>query len=359
MRRNLFYQFSLCALIVLSSCSSFKLNEEYQNTVQFLDAYHLDETSSKFAEFGGISGLDQINDSTYLAISDDPSSPRLYQLKITLAQNQFKQVRIHKRVDISTVSKQLRFDLESIRVHNDEIWISSEGSVNSDQPGFIAQLSSRFEVLNVHYLQPIFNVQNSRHNGLFEGLSLKDQRLWIVNELPLQKDGRPPSLINRFSPVRLTAYDSKTKTIEKSFAVSLSRIKKIPLLPFMVNGVTEILQLEDTKFLWLERAYSAGHKSNGNKVYLWLVDTEAATDVSSLKSLSSNKKEIELATKELLFDFSSIKHKLASGFIDNLEGLSFGPQLSDGSRSLIVVSDNNFSSFVPQLNQFILLQLNL
>ena len=31
-------------------------------------------------------------------------------------------------------------------------------------------------------------------------------------------------------------------------------------------------------------------------------------------------------------------------FTDNIEGLTFGPKLSNGNRSLIFVSDNNFSA---------------
>ena len=31
-------------------------------------------------------------------------------------------------------------------------------------------------------------------------------------------------------------------------------------------------------------------------------------------------------------------------YTDNIEGLTFGPQLANGNRSLLFVSDNNFSS---------------
>jgi hypothetical protein len=44
---------------------------------------------------------------------------------------------------------------------------------------------------------------------------------------------------------------------------------------------------------------------------------------------------------------------------DNLEGMTYGPRLPSGKPSLLVISDDNFSSFdPPQLNQFLLFELN-
>jgi hypothetical protein len=45
------------------------------------------------------------------------------------------------------------------------------------------------------------------------------------------------------------------------------------------------------------------------------------------------------ATKRLLIDFAD------AGFdhVDNLEGLSWGPTLPNGNRTLVIVSDNNFN----------------
>lgn len=43
--------------------------------------------------------------------------------------------------------------------------------------------------------------------------------------------------------------------------------------------------------------------------------------------------------------------------IDNLEGMTFGPTLPDGRRTLIIVSDNNFNE--TQFTQFIVLAVEL
>ena len=43
-------------------------------------------------------------------------------------------------------------------------------------------------------------------------------------------------------------------------------------------------------------------------------------------------------------------------YVDNIEGMTLGPRLSDGSQSLILVSDDNFNE--EQVTQFWLFRLN-
>jgi hypothetical protein len=43
-------------------------------------------------------------------------------------------------------------------------------------------------------------------------------------------------------------------------------------------------------------------------------------------------------------------------YIDNIEGVTFGPDLPNGHKTLIFVSDNNFSK--EQKTQFLLFEVN-
>jgi len=45
-------------------------------------------------------------------------------------------------------------------------------------------------------------------------------------------------------------------------------------------------------------------------------------------------------TKRLVLDFETLKTQL--GGIANLEGITFGPRLANGKRSLVVIADDNF-----------------
>ena len=55
--------------------------------------------------------------------------------------------------------------------------------------------------------------------------------------------------------------------------------------------------------------------------------------------------------KTLLLDLRTLGLPL-----DNVEGMTIGPDLPDGRRSLLLVSDNNFAA--TQFTQFLLFALN-
>jgi hypothetical protein len=77
-----------------------------------------------------------------------------------------------------------------------------------------------------------------------------------------------------------------------------------------------------------------------------------ASDISNQKSLAGEINNITPIRKKLVLDLQKLGIKL-----DNLEGLTFGPRLADGSQSLIMVSDNNFAKDGKQKNQFLLFKL--
>lgn len=61
-----------------------------------------------------------------------------------------------------------------------------------------------------------------------------------------------------------------------------------------------------------------------------------ATDVSGMESLAGQ--TWTPVRKTLVYDFAR------AGFTpDNLEGMALGPRLAGGSRTLIILSDDNFS----------------
>lgn len=123
-----------------------------------------------------------------------------------------------------------------------------------------------------------------------------------------------------------------------------------------LNGVTAILEYEKNKFFIIERIYQNGYGSYGNVVSIFKASIDhRSTNTLEFQSLKKNK-YISLK-KELLLDFKSIQNKLKDSIIDNIEGITFGPKLSNGNSSLILVSDDNFQIYGKQLNQFILLEI--
>jgi hypothetical protein len=84
----------------------------------------------------------------------------------------------------------------------------------------------------------------------------------------------------------------------------------------------------------VERSYSVGKQACTIKVYL--CDFTNATNVKDVASLQNH--EFTLTSKTLILNMDDL-----GIFIDNIEGVTFGPKLANGKQSLFFVSDNNFS----------------
>ena len=74
-------------------------------------------------------------------------------------------------------------------------------------------------------------------------------------------------------------------------------------------------------------------------------------DVNGFDSIASLLGSIRPAQKTLLLDLRTLGIPL-----DNIEGMTIGPRLPDGRRSLVLVSDNNFAA--SQFTQFLLFALD-
>ena len=76
-----------------------------------------------------------------------------------------------------------------------------------------------------------------------------------------------------------------------------------------------------------------------------------ADDVNGVDSLAGMLGGVRPVQKTLLLDLRTLGLPL-----DNVEGMTIGPTLPDGRRSLVLVSDNNFAP--SQFTQFLLFALD-
>ena len=313
---------------------------------------------------GGLSSIDYANGKYYL-ISDDKEKPvRFYEMELSFDDTGFTGWNIDNVIVIKNDEKfidpeALRFDYKT----GDFIW-TSEGAISKGISPAIYEITKNGDPVKKYPTPKIFEANNvgnygPRNNGTFEGLSLDidPDYLWVGMELPLKQDGEKPKLKKTDSPVRITKINRNTGEPVFQFAYKLDPIPKNSRPPglFTVNGLSEILAIDDMKFIFIERAYAFGYKDGGNTIKLYLVDASNATDIKAMDSLK-NKKYIP-AQKTLLFNFESIRSKLTDNIVDNIEGITFGPDLTNGHRTIVVVSDNNFSKFSHQLNQIIVFEL--
>ncbi len=375
--RTKFSLLAVLALFVLAGCKDFKVNPRKGIKIkslrfigeQVLPAFQFNDG----AEVGGLSGIDYF-DGIYYLISDAPNAPiRYYTADLDYDENSFNSVTILDEVEFLDKNGQsfasTTADPEAIRFDplNHRIVWASEGFVNAGVDPFIRQASEEGDFVKEARLPKIFQVDTTagkgpRNNGTFEGLclSVDGKGYWAAMELPLEQDGPAPIFgTDTESPVRMAFISRRTGRFGRQFAYELDPVARSG--GFTVNGVVEILQYARNKFLVLERSFATGYDDGGNDVKIYKVDISRATDISRYKSL--NGVRYRKAKKKLLFDFNTIRSQLSTvpgspaNVVDNIEGISFGPDLPNGNKSLVVVADNNFSAFGPQLNQFIAFEI--
>ncbi|GAA3534670.1 esterase-like activity of phytase family protein [Amycolatopsis ultiminotia] len=258
--------------------------------------------------------------------------------------------------DPSAPQNEQTIDPEELRVDpwtGHYVW-SQEGDRLTDPPSLI-QPSIRDATRDGHYVRDLPLPSNERmtpdagprRNYVLEGLAYTGFGTVLASEVeaPLLQDGPPPTPASG-ALSRMTLQTRGGQVLaqyaypqEKLFATP------VPADGFADTGVSSMLavdQADPTKFLMLERSFVTGV---GNKVRVFEVDTSGATNVLHTPSLA-DAKQVKPVKKKLLLDLSD----LPVSTVDNVEGLTWGPPLPGGERSLVFVSDNNFSaSQVTQL----------
>lgn len=353
-------------VFLLSSCKSTRIGNTRNVEVRFLDDYMIPEDLQVDGTLvGGLSGIDYHDDQFYL-VSDDAANPRFYKAEIQLWKEMIDTIVFSEAIQVNKTDqiKDQHLDLEGIYFNSADgiLFLSSEGSIKKGKDPALFAVSEEGEFRESFVIPDNFRAQSEkkpRNNGTFEGLAeaFDKNGLWVAMELPLETDGPKPKLFRTKSPVRITYFDKKTKQATKQFPYLLEPIAKIPWLYFAVNGVTDLLEYAPDRFLILERGFASGHGSKGNTVRIFDVDARLATN-----TLDRNNLRVTFynpAKKELVYDFKWAKKYLSDEIIDNIEGITFGPILPNGNRSLILISDNNFNSLGKQYNQVILMEINL
>ena len=347
--------FSLLLVVILVfSCKKQSKSIQLKFLDEFIlpDSLYVDDTL-----VGGLSGIDYQNN-TYYLVCDDSKNPRFYTAQINFKYKSISNIDLKEIVRINDTTHY--YDLESILIDEGQILLTSEGLIREEKdPAFISTNLSG-EVLDRFQLPEYYranSLQKPRTNGVFEGLTKNFDRkgYWIITELPLEADGSAPTPEKANSPVRMTYFDKESRNSKKQFVYELDKIAKVPLGDFAVNGVTDLLAYAPNKFLVIERSFSSGHGTNGNAIKIYDVDISNGTN--TLDVLSLKNAEYIPVKKELLFDFESVRDQLTNKMIDNVEGICFGPKLSDGNQSLLLVVDNDFNKQGNRLNQFILMEM--
>ena len=344
-------------------------------SAEVLDVYTLPPQEFQGTTVGGLSALayDRSQDRFY-ALADDRGRfgpPRFYELAMAFevdenGQSRFKTVTIESVTPLTDAEgnpyHQGQLDPEGFALSpRNTVLVSSEGDVDQGIPPFLGEFDRETGRLVTPFRIPErflpddanLPTQGVRNNLSFESLTINAApgtagqtepfRLFIATESALVQDYESDPtqpLQSRFLHY-LLGEDQSTLIAEHAYPLDLEPSGAV------VNGLTDLLVIDQGgHFLGLERAFGL----RGFNVRLYQLATGGATDISTLATLRGSTGGISPIRKQLVFDFADTAVP-----VDNLEGMTLGPRLPDGSQSLILISDNNFEANRP--TQLILLRL--
>ena len=366
LRRKIVHVVCALALVPAAASSTAAANPQKAPALEFLGEEIL-PTGLQFegTEVGGLSSIayDAERD-LYYVISDDQSvidPARYYTFDLDVADGDLDPGDV-VTTDVTTLldaSGQpfaaASFDPEGLALTRaGELVITSEGIATRLIPPWVRLFSLRGQQLQDLPVPQAFipdaipQTRGVRQNLGFESGAVAGNFFFTGSEGALVQDG-PAAGIDTPSPARLLRYNLKTGRPDRQYLYWTDPIAEPPVPPtnFAVNGLVELLPVRGPSFLSMERSFSVGAPGTGNTIKLYTLDFAGAKNVAGRESLAGDLDEIRPVEKELLLDLDVLGIPL-----DNVEGMAFGPDLPDGRRTLVLVSDNNFAP--AQFTQFLL-----
>ena len=300
---------------------------------------------------GGLSGIDyRTRQRDYLLVSDDRGANgggRAYRAVIAFGPDRSVEIRLIDSVALrqadgrpfdTTGTDGPKTDAESIRQGRAGwiYWTNEAGSARSPGPGLYRMRwhGGRSEALALppRLISDPVRGTGPRDNRSLEGLSIdRDGTIWLGLEAPLLQDG----------PLPTPSTGSWARIINLRDKRSAGRDYLYPLEPIAHqlpgrladNGLSEIIALPGPAFLVLER--SGSQQPDGGFRFtsrLFCAFPKTGEETSRL-------------SKRLIADLTTL------GPFDtaNFEGMTLGPRLPDGRRSLILIADNDFRAERPSI----------
>ena len=381
LRQRILRLFSL-ALILLTVCTACAAPPAIARdrsfpeiSLDFLGEYQLPKINFEGAPVGGLSGLTYdpkgisgVTSKAYrfYALSDDKSEngeARFYSLRLDLKSSDPANISLDK-VAVEGVTSLKKADGETFpwdSINPEGIALSPRNSVfvaSEGSPPFLGEFDLTTGKLRGKLPIPkryIPDINDEQQQGVqkslgFESLSIDPEtfspggldpfRLFTATAAPLIQDLDP----EQANKLRLLHYIIVDKT-PQLVSENLYKLDQVPMS--VLNGLTELVTVGGGQFLSLERSFGL----SGYSARIYQVAVGAATDTSRIESFKGQVGMVEPVRKKLLLDLSELGISLY-----NLEGMTLGPRLPDGSQGIVLVSDDNFEE--AQQTQFILLSLN-
>lgn len=310
---------------------------------------------------GGFSGMDRDPlTGTWYFISDDRwryNPARFYTGRVDIdpLTGAFKGVRVE---DVKTFldaagepypgfGKEFTVDPESLRLDpwsRQLLWAQEGDRPDEARPTLpLSQQSIRWATKSGGYLAELPLPENihltetdsgTRRNTGIEALTFTATRIVAANEDPVYEDGPMPT-VEKGATTRITVWD-RFHRIRAQYAYEIDALPAAPIPGGGItdSGVSEILSIDENRFLALERSWIEGVNY---RTKLYEFDLRGADDVLDRDSLADG--GYTPVSKRLVYDFGVL-----DGPQQNLEAMAWGPRLLTGECSLVIAADDNFDS---------------
>lgn len=314
--------------------------------ITFLELLGVRELESLLTEpikdpLGGLSGWDYDPDSqSFWAVTDDSKyhgGPKVFQFRLADFEGSFEQARFFPEKIVSLKNQQSELDLEAIRIlPNGNFLLTTEGSVRKGIPPALFEIDHTGHLVKSLSIPDEFGLapeSGIRHNNGFESLAFdsRDSTLWTANESPLLQDGEEATA-HQGASVRLVKGDLDGFREQYHYRLDPVGLPTDDPELRSETGLVEMMKVGG-ELLVLERSYT---ENTGNFIRLFRANPKPENQISKGKDLRENAPPA--VEKELLLTLPSFNPR-----VDNLEGMSLGPRLPDGRRTLWLISDDNFN----------------
>lgn len=354
---------SICLLALgITSCTVPQVSAEQRLfldiSVEAIDHVVLPMDEFEGTQIGGLSAIAYDRDlNRFYVLSDDRQRPRFYTLTLGLSSKDINDVTVDAVTDFTDSEGNSIAPLDAegmVLTPSGTLIVSSEGSPKQGIPPKLQEFDLSTGRLKTSFRVPdrySFGTEDDKatdkgqtqgiqENIGFESLTISAPggsyepfRLFVATEGPLYQDlDIDPEIPfkNRWLHYLI---DPNFADLGQSTLLSehLYTMDAAPL-GAVINGLSEILSIDvGGHFLGIERAFGL----QGMSIKLYQLATGVATDVSAIATLQGDTSGITPIRKQLVADLTYLEP-------DNLEAMTLGPKLQDGSQSLIMVSDNNF-----------------
>ena len=292
----------------------------------------------------GLSGLTRVGGDTYFSVCDKGGTLHQMTIRVDRTSGAVTDCVFGLSVRLEGTGK---LDFESVAWDDANRWVWVGDELDCSIRAFLPATGKRVKDLDVPAVYDAF-----RYNRSFEALSIRANGLemWTCNESALCRadavnkngppvDDGPRTTRDHGSVVRIQKFVRATPQADwrpaGQWAYATDPIGGKNFAGKARNGVAEMCCLDDGTVLVLEREMSV--KGGGIspmpsfRCRIYQVDFAGATEVSGIASLNGAK--YRPVSKTAVFDQNT-------GFA-MYEGLCLGPRLSDGSRSMIMISDGD------------------